>query len=311
MVSIVVKKITGKEYLYLVESIRQKGKIIQKTLKYIGPKRPIPIEEFESMKLSFEKKDWVLKEFKDELSYTNHEELKKASKQYENFLKTLDRVSLEKEKQKFLSDFIASSNAIEGSTLTKKDTFDFLFGDSVPKNHTKKELFMAINLLEAWKYLEENCKRFPTHQDLFELHKRVNKRIEEDKTLGNYKKVQNYIGDVLTSSHLFVEERMNELLNWIRKAFRKIDNFEVAFQSHAQFEIIHPFVDGNGRVGRLLLNWLLMYKKLMPLAIQAKSRTDYIIALNNARKEKVEAICKFCNKAYSDQYSFVVVKSFK
>ncbi|MBI4918571.1 hypothetical protein HY837_01465, partial [archaeon] len=164
MVSIVVKKINGKEYLYLVDSMREKNRIIQKIIKYIGPKRPILKEEFESMKLSHEKKDWILKDFKDELSYTAHKELKDASKQYQEFLKNLDKVSLEKEKQKFLSNFIASSNAIEGSTLTKKDTYDFLFGDSVPKNHTKKELFMAINLLDAWNYLEENCKRFPTHQ---------------------------------------------------------------------------------------------------------------------------------------------------
>ena len=91
----------------------------------------------------------------------------------------------------------------------------------------------------------------------------MNRRIESEKTLGVYKPVQNYVGDVYTTSYLFVDERMKRLLRWMRAAFRKIDDFEVTFQSHEQFEIIHPFVDGNGRVGRLLLNWLLMYRGLM------------------------------------------------
>jgi len=305
MVSIVTKRIKGKEYLYLVASVREGKKVIQKTIKYIGPKRPIPQEEFECMKLSYKKEDWALTDFKDELSYKHHQEMRKASNTYRKYLKSLDEMSKEKEREKFLSIFIASSNAIEGSTLTPKETLDYLFRDIVPSGHTKKELFMASNLLEAWNYLEKNYKKFPTHKDLFELHKRVNRNIESEETLGSYKKVQNYIGDIYTTSHLFVEEKMKQLLTWIKKAFRKIDDFEVAFQSHAQFEIIHPFVDGNGRVGRLLINWLLMMKGLMPLAMQAKNRNEYISALENSRRGKIEAICTFCYNEYVNQYRFI------
>ena len=60
MVSIVTKKIKGNNYLYLVDSIRKGEKVIQKTVKYIGVKRPILNEEFECMKLSYQDKDWVL-----------------------------------------------------------------------------------------------------------------------------------------------------------------------------------------------------------------------------------------------------------
>ncbi len=305
MVSIVIKRIHGKEYLYLVDSIRKGKKIIQKTIKYVGAKRPIRKEEFESMKLSYKNKDWIINEYKDQLSYADHQEMKKASETYQEHLQKLDSVSKEKEKQKFLSQFIASSNAIEGSTLSAKETYDFLFEDIVPKNHTKKELFMASNLLEAWKYVEKNYQHFPAHKDLKKLHALVNKNIEDDETLGQYKKVQNYIGDVLTTSYLFVEEKMKKLLSWIKQAFRKVNNFEVAFQSHVQFEIIHPFIDGNGRAGRLLLNWLLMMKKVSPLAISEKRRGDYISALENSRRGKKEAICRFCFKEYLKQYKFV------
>jgi Fic family protein len=305
MVSIVTKRIHGKEYLYLVDSIRKGKKIIQKTIRYVGVKRPIRREEFESMKLSYRNKDWIIDGFKDQLSYADHQEMKKASEMYQEHLQKLDSVSKEKEKQKFLSQFIASSNAIEGSTLSAKETYDFLFEDIVPKDHTKKELFMASNLLEAWKYVEKSYKHFPTNKDLKKLHALVNKNIEDDETLGQYKKVQNYIGDVLTTSYLFVEEKMKKLFPWIKQAFRKVNNFEVTFQSHAQFEVIHPFIDGNGRVGRLLLNWLLMMKKLSPLAISDKRRSDYISALENSRRGKKESICKFCFKEYLKQYKFV------
>ena len=305
MVSIVTKKINGNEYLYLVHSIRKKNKVIQKTIKYIGKKRPITKDEFECMKYSYSKQDWILKEYKDTLSYQDHNRLKKASDTYKRYIKELDKVSKQKEKEKFLSIFISNSNAIEGSTLTVKETFNYLFKDTVPKGHKKKELHMADNLLKAWNYVEANHKRLPKHKDLFELHKLVNKDIESDETLGKYKKVQNYVGDVYTSSYLFIKERMETLLRWIKQGFKKINDFEVAFQSHAQFEIIHTFVDGNGRVGRLVLCWLLMYKKLAPLAIHVRKRTDYLEALENSRKGKVEAICKFCLKEYLEQYKFM------
>ncbi len=305
MVSIVTKRIGGKEYLYLVCSLRKGKKIIQKTIKYIGPKRPVLQEEFDCMKLSYENKDWILHECNDELSYQEHEEMKKMSQAYGQYFEHLDPVSKEKEKEKFLSIFIAHSNAIEGSTMTVKDTFNYLFKDVVPSHKSKKELFMASNLMEAWGYVEKYYREFPTHGHLKALHALINRNIESAETLGKYKKAQNYIGDALTTSYLFVEEKMSKLLNWLKKAEKKVDDFEIAFQSHAQFEIIHPFIDGNGRAGRLFLNWLLMRKGLMPLAIHADKREAYISALENARRGKVEAICRFCYKEYVGQYKFV------
>ena len=114
MVSITIKKIKGKEYLYLVESIRKGDKVTQKTVKYIGRKRPVLNEELECMKLSYYNNDWILTEFRDELPYTEHHKMKVASGNYKRYMNSLDKMSREKEKQKFLSNFIASSNAIEG-----------------------------------------------------------------------------------------------------------------------------------------------------------------------------------------------------
>ncbi len=305
MVNIVTKKINGNEYLYLVTSIRKKQKVIQKTIKYIGKKRPIPKEEFESMRFSYEKKDQILKEFKDKLSYQDHKKIREISDKHKKYLDSLDNISKEKEREKFLSIFISNSNAIEGSTLTSKDTFNYLFKDITPESHKKKELYMATNLLKAWQYVEKSYKKLPKKVDLLELHKLVNRDIEDEETLGEYKKVQNYIGETLTTSHLFVEERMKELLNWITKAYKKVDDFEVAAQSHSQFEIIHPFVDGNGRVGRLLLNWLLMNKGLGPLAIRVEKRGKYLSALENSQRGKLKAISKFCSEEYLNQYKFM------
>jgi len=306
MVYIVIKKIKGKEYLYLVRSVRKGAKIVQETVKYIGQKRPVRKEELECMKLSYEGKDWILNELSDKLSYLDHKTLKDQSINQKEYLESLDIISKEKYKENFLSLFIANSNSIEGSTLTIKETFKYLFGDITPKGHNKKELFMASNLLNAWEYVEKNCKKLPKKEDLLELHKLVNNNIEVYSTLGKYKKVQNYIGDVKTSSYLFVEDKMDKLLKWIKKAYIEINDFEVAFQSHAQFEIIHPFVDGNGRVGRLLINWLLMYKNNSPLVIKSRNRYNYISALNSSRRGKIEAICVFCKDEYLDFYKFVV-----
>ena len=305
MGSLLTKVIKGNEYLYLVDSIRVKDRIIQKTIKYVGKKRPINKHEFDCMLLSYKKEDWILKDFQDLLSYQEQHQMRQASQKYQNYLRQLDQTSREKEKERFLSNFIANSNAIEGSTLTTKDTFNYLFNDLAPAGKSKKELHMASNLFDAWHYLEKNVKIFPTSKHILELHRLVNQGIESEQTLGRFKIVQNYVGEIYTTSHLFVTERVKELFSLIKKAYSEVDDFEVAFQSHAQFEIIHPFVDGNGRVGRLLLNWLLMNKKLMPLAIPFGKRAEYIAALDNARKGKTEVICKFCCEEYLEQYKFM------
>lgn len=305
MVSIVAKKIKGNDYLYLVESIREKNKIKQKTLKYIGRKRPITKEEFECMKFSYEGRDWILNDYKDELSYQKHDEMKSYSQAYKKHLDSLDKISKEKEKQRFLSIFIANSNAIEGSTMTVKETSRYLFENISPSGSSKKEINMAENLLDAWNYVDKHKGRMPTEKDILELHKLVNNKIEGAETLGQYKRLQNYVDNEYTTSYLFVEEKMRKLFSWIKSAFIKMNEFEVIFQSHPQFEIIHPFIDGNGRVGRLIMAWLLMHKGLLPLAIRNKRRNKYIFALNNSRRGKLEAISKFCYEEYINMYKVI------
>ena len=97
---------------------------------------------------------------------------------------------------------------------------------------------------------------------------------------------------------------LGDLILWIKQSFKELNDLEVAFQSHSQFEIIHPFIDGNGRTGRLLINWLLINKGLSPIAIPYKERAKYINALENSRRGKIEAIVKFCFEIYIKQYEF-------
>ena len=98
---------------------------------------------------------------------------------------------------------------------------------------------------------------------------------------------------------------MDLLLGWIKKSFKTINDFEVAFQSPAQFEIIHSFVDGNGRVGRLLINWILMYKGYCLLSIAVKNRGTYILALEDNRSGNLKSLTTFCFKEYLSYYQFV------
>jgi Fic family protein len=91
---------------------------------------------------------------------------------------------------------------------------------------------------------------------------------------------------------------MNALLKWYKKNQETMYPLELAFKFHAQFEKIHPFCDGNGRVGRLLINYILLKKGYFPIIIRKTLRNQYIKALEAADRKKWVPIMRFAIKNY-------------
>ena len=101
---------------------------------------------------------------------------------------------------------------------------------------------------------------------------------------GQYKKVNNIVGNSPTTDWQKVPTEMKSLLTWFKKNKRKMYPPQLALEFHWRFETIHPFEDGNGRVGRILLNSFLVQQGYAPVIYFTENHTAYCNALNKARQ---------------------------
>ncbi len=176
------------------------------------------------------------------------------------------------------------SNAIEGNTLTLKETKVALEGITVG-GKTIREHFEAINHREAIFFVEDLVrKREPLSEwQIKSIHQLILKNID-DKNAGVYRKTNVIIAgaDHLPPDALQVESEMEGFIQWYRTEGLALHPVERAARVHGEFVKIHPFVDGNGRTSRLLMNLELMKCGFPPIVLPVERRLEYYEALDLA-----------------------------
>ena len=190
------------------------------------------------------------------------------------------------ENKEYIEDFITRStyhsNAIEGSTLTYAETYAILYNDNSFKIEAKepREIYEAINHKKA---LELVLKSIENNEDFDErLIKKINETINKDikDTIG-YRTVQVFIRG---SEHVPPSpEKIPNLMNYFIYNYNNDtdDIYTKIAKYHIEFEKIHPFEDGNGRTGRLLLNYELLKNDIPPVVISKEERVKYFEFLRN------------------------------
>lgn len=194
----------------------------------------------------------------------------------DNELKSLkDEINLE---------WTYNSNGIEGNTLTLKETKIVLEGITVG-GKTMKEHLEAINHSEAISYIYELVKNntLVTEHIIKELHYLILKGIDKENA-GVYRKENVLISGAshIPPNHFIVPNLMEEFLINYNLWKNKYNDIICASLLHIELVKIHPFVDGNGRLSRLLLNLELMKSGFLPIIIKKENRLDYYNALDKA-----------------------------
>lgn len=180
--------------------------------------------------------------------------------------------------------FAYHSTGIEGNTLTLNDTRLILAYGQLPseKGHSLREVFEVENHRQAFDYLfkEAADKRPFSPLIVRNFHKLLTDHILPDG--GQYKSLPNYIqgAEFKTAEPFEVPNKIQTWCNQLNQAFQTDksldDTLTTLMEKHIEFERIHPFSDGNGRTGRMLINYGLVLKKEPILVIERKNRDEYI-----------------------------------
>ncbi len=176
------------------------------------------------------------------------------------------------------------SNAIEGNTLTLKETKVVLEGITIG-GKTMREHFEAINHREAIYFVEDLVRENEplSEWQIKSIHQLILKNID-DKNAGTYRKTNVIISgaDHVPPDALHVENEMQRFINWYQSGGASLHPVERAARVHADFVKIHPFVDGNGRTSRLLMNLELMKSGFPPVVLPIEKRLEYYETLDTA-----------------------------
>ncbi len=279
-----VKK--NKRYYYRVKSIR-KGKKVGKERIYLGvdlDKEKLKKKEGEADKNLNILNVILSREEKEFLDNIKKEFMKESKENYDNRYEA------------FCSLFTYDSTGIEGNTLTLEETSFLLFEGIVPKERSLREVHEVLNHKRAFDFILD-YKEEITKEFILKLHELVmvnTLRHDLIPQIGRYRTVQVFIGGSIPPKPQEVSDKMAGLLRWYSSHKNDLHPLILASHFHCEFEKIHPFVDGNGRVGRLLMNFILNKNKLPMINIPKKKRFKYYGVLQTAQyKKNLKPFVKF------------------
>ncbi|HEY1645082.1 MAG TPA: Fic family protein [Candidatus Saccharimonadales bacterium] len=171
-----------------------------------------------------------------------------------------------------IPEMVYNSNAIENSTLSLKDTEDILLRGTIKKDHDIREIYEAKNLANITEILLKSPRKPFSVETILDLHKILLASIHDD-WAGRLRRHKEWVrvGGHVGANPDFVPRLIDELVDDYKKKDDRYFLDKIAW-FHAEFETIHPFNDGNGRMGRVLINQQLMSLGYPPVIIQNKGK---------------------------------------
>ncbi len=197
-------------------------------------------------------------------------------KEKDSLLKIIEEIEI--------AESVYNSNAIENSTLTLGDTERILLDLEVSKNYSLREVFEAKNLARVYEYIDKKKNSIILNQETILLLHSLLLGAIEDSIAGRWRKENEYVrvGKHIAPApeHIL---RMMEVMLYEYKVEHTLNIFSKIAYFHLQFETIHPFVDGNGRIGRVLINLQLQEFGYPNIIIRDKEKHLYYKTFSNFR----------------------------
>ena len=189
-------------------------------------------------------------------------------------------------------EFAYNTNHMEGSTITPDETASIYDTGTILTSSDKvivlKDATETKNHFTLFKYMLDTIEAPLTEEMIKKFHfilkdGTLNDSEKEWFNIGEYKKKKNFVGDIITSLPQDVEKDMKKLLDSYNKLTEK--KLEDIIDFHVKFESIHPFQDGNGRVGRMIMFRECLYNNIMPFYIEDRNKDFYIRGIKKYQLE--------------------------
>jgi len=314
------RTVKGNKYHYLEESFKYGKKWIKESI-YLGSKKPGTIGllgAFEKLKKKCTQKKHIvlvppLTEF---VSNKKAAKIQKAAENKKSVLKKLTKSQREEFAGRERITFITDSNAIEGSSLTYSETSRILEQEKQIKEYEKKNIIVTGLDRE-----EQEALNLKACLDRYDKYMKINQKISEKMILqlhyillekiSGYEKYQGIYRPVKVcirgSTHEFplpqeVPDQMKKLIEWLKENEKLIHPAELAAKFHTKFTGIHPFADGNGRMARLLMNYILQQEELPFTNIPLKRRSSYMKTQAAGNKENYKPFTQFLSEELIKQH---------
>lgn len=189
--------------------------------------------------------------------------------------------------------FTFNTNRIEGSKLSEEQTryiyeTNTLFTEKGTNTTNIDDIIETVNHFHCFDYMLTIANETLSEKHIKKFHKILKLNTSDSKKewfkIGAYKSKPNIVGGIETSMPNEVEKHMSELL----KTYNKMNNIEIydIIDFHYEFEIIHPFQDGNGRVGRLIMFKECLKNNIVPIIIEDEFKFFYYRGLTEYPKIK-------------------------
>jgi Fic family protein len=199
---------------------------------------------------------------------------------------------------------VYNSNAIENSTLTLEETEKILLQINLDRFITEREIFEAKNLARVVSYIDNKAKEQELTLDvILSLHKMLISNIRDD-IAGRFRINNEYVrvGSHIAPAPKEILERLEKILGDYNTSSHENIIKRIA-RLHLAFEYTHPFIDGNGRIGRVINNYLLIREGFVPINIKFIDRIKYYEAFEEFEKKGVTTIMEeIVGKALTNSY---------
>ena len=282
------KRKVGKQIYYYVEHSFKAGKKVKTLSKYLGKRLPVEIADI-----------------KDDLEFlalrsSVFDKIKNIKKNYQKEYNSFPYSEKQKLIEDFLVHFIYNSSKIEGSSLSLNDTKGLFLHNITPKNKPIDDVKEAEGYREAF-YSMINHKGRLSLQIINRWHSMMFRNNSKDYIAG---KIREHKIIVTGSRTVFpnpdeVPKLLKDFIKWHLKQEKKLNPIELAAMAHLKFVTIHPYSDGNGRISRLLSNYVLKNKGYPLLNIKFDDRMAYYHSLESSQfNEKPKYFVRYFLKRY-------------